>query len=59
MADKMAFENDNVADDNGERTPNSIVRGGGAKHYPIGPRQRRRTRKIINLTKYKINKREK
>ena len=34
MADKMAFENDKVADDNGERTPNSIVRGGGAKHYP-------------------------
>ena len=53
MADKMAFENDKVADDNGERTPNSIVRGGGAKHYPIGPRQRRGTRKIINLTKYK------
>ena len=53
MADKMAFENDNVADDNGERTPNSIVRGRGAKHYAIGPRQRRRTRQIINLTKYK------
>ena len=54
MADKMAFENDRVADDNGERTPNSIVRGGGAKQYPIGPRQRRRTRKKkINLTEYK------
>ena len=35
MADKMAFGNDKVAGDNGGRTLNSIVRGRGAKHYPI------------------------
>ena len=39
MADKIVFENNyyKVAPDTAERTPNSVVTGRGANHYPRAP----------------------